>query len=454
MNQQKSNLTREDEARVEMARTTVSPVCGAWLISLFITALLAVFVIQYADDLTQYFQGARPDAVPEFVRIKPLWITPGRAFQTSEGSPWARLTAANRALLGEMKRYETRLEETSWLARRVLPQAQYVFTRWFRIGNEKVYCGRKGELFYRPDVDFTAGRGFLDPGQLRSRRLSSPDRGIPVQPDPLAAIRDFDRELKAMGIRLIVMPVPAKPARQPARLYKHYSDKLPPPLNPSYRVLVSTLQADGIEVFDCLETLSKHKKSVYLKQDTHWLPSGAMLAAEALARRIRAMGLLPEQPPAGYTRREVDVANRGDIAALLRLPEEAGLYDPQWVELFQVISPDKKLWMRSERSDVLLLGDSFANIYSLPSMNWGVSAGLAEQLSYYLQRPVDRITFNDNGAYATRLELARRQTAGMHPLEGKRVVIWEFAARELAQGDWKKIPLKPEEARPPSALTE
>ena len=448
MKQQQSKLTREDEARAEMERTAVSPACVVWLISLFIAALLAVFIFQYADDLTQYFRGARPDAVPEFVRIEPLGKAPLRVFQTSEGSLWTRLMAANRTLLREMKRYETGLEDSSWLAQRVLPQAQYVFASQLGIGNEKVYRGLKGELFYRPDVDFITGRGFLDPAQMQRRQLSSSDREIPLQPDPLAAIREFDRELKELGIRLIVMPVPAKPSRRPSRLYKHYPDDLPAPLNPSYNDFIRQLKADGIEVFDCLELLSNHKKGGYLKRDTHWLPSGAALAAEALARRIRAMKLLPKQPPAGYTRREVDVASLGDIAAMLRLPEDTVLYDPEWVELFQVISPDKKLWTRSESSDVLLLGDSFANIYSLPSMNWGVSAGLAEQLSYYLQRPVDRITLNDNGSFATRLELARRQAAGMRPLEGKKVVIWEFAARELAQGDWQRISIKPEGAAP------
>ena len=56
-------------------------------------------------------------------------------------------------------------------------------------------------------------------------------------------------------------------------------------------------------------------------------------------------------------------------------------------------------------SDVLVLGDSFSNIYALESMAWGTSAGLVEQLSYLLRRPVDRIVQNDDGAFATRAML-------------------------------------------------
>jgi alginate O-acetyltransferase complex protein AlgJ len=90
---------------------------------------------------------------------------------------------------------------------------------------------------------------------------------------------------------------------------------------------------------------------------------------------------------------------------------------------------------------VLVLGDSFSNIYSLASMGWGDSAGFAEQLSYTLGRPVDRIVQNSDGAYATRLALRRMLATGEDRLAGTRVVIWQFAARELAMGDWRVIEL-------------
>lgn len=92
---------------------------------------------------------------------------------------------------------------------------------------------------------------------------------------------------------------------------------------------------------------------------------------------------------------------------------------------------------------MLLLGDSFANIYALGSMGWGASAGLAEQLALALNRPVDAIRRNDAGAHATREMLALELARGCNRLAGKKVVVWEFAARELAQGDWKFLDLKP-----------
>ena len=98
--------------------------------------------------------------------------------------------------------------------------------------------------------------------------------------------------------------------------------------------------------------------------------------------------------------------------------------------------------MPSNTAEVLLLGDSFTNIYSLHAMGWGQSAGLAEHLSAALAQPLDVIARNSDGAFAARQILQRELAAGRDRLSGKKVLIWEFAVRELACGDWKHIPLE------------
>jgi len=47
------------------------------------------------------------------------------------------------------------------------------------------------------------------------------------------------------------------------------------------------------------------------------------------------------------------------------------------------------------------------------------------------------VTQNDQGSFATRAML--QQDPGR--LDGKRVVIYQFAERELADGDWKMLTL-------------
>jgi alginate O-acetyltransferase complex protein AlgJ len=96
-----------------------------------------------------------------------------------------------------------------------------------------------------------------------------------------------------------------------------------------------------------------------------------------------------------------------------------------------------------QTADVLVLGDSFSNIYSLASLGWGDAAGFTEQVSYTLRRPVDRILQNSDGAFATRALLRRDIAAGSDRLAGKRVVVYQFAARELTIGDWQLIDLPP-----------
>ena len=90
-----------------------------------------------------------------------------------------------------------------------------------------------------------------------------------------------------------------------------------------------------------------------------------------------------------------------------------------------------RLGATDQRADILVLGDSFFNIFSLAEMGWGASAGFVEQLSYTLGRPLDAILRNDAGAFATRELLGQELARGRDRLDAKKLVIWEFAVREL-----------------------
>lgn len=441
MTDKKNRLTREEEAELEMSRTTIAPACRILLIVVFLLGILAVPVVQLADDIIQNLRGQRADAVPDALRMAPIGEAAAAAFQKADGSFFTRISEANRAVINGIDRYETQLEDKSWLAHLVLPNAQAFFTKCLGLGNEKGYVGVDGDLYYRPDINYVTGPGFLEPSQMHQRRLASTDRRVPVEPNPLPAIVEFNRELDAMGIRLILLPVPVKPSMQAAGLYRGYPEDGELPDNPSYEPFLEQLRANDVDYFDCRELLLSAPNGAYLKQDTHWLPESGAQVAEALAKTITSWNQLPAREPIDYIRRKTGVLNLGDIVALLRLNSSANIFPMERVELQQVLTPDKQQWARDSEADVLLLGDSFTNIFSIPSLNWGRSAGFAEQLSFYLKRPLDRISFNDNGSYATRRELARRHGTKNSPLAGKKVVIWEFAVRELAQGDWPIIPL-------------
>jgi alginate O-acetyltransferase complex protein AlgJ len=137
----------------------------------------------------------------------------------------------------------------------------------------------------------------------------------------------------------------------------------------------------------------------------------------------------------------VQVTQLGDIAQMLRLPDGHSLFQPETIATRQILTETGEFWRPNRSADVLLLGDSFANIFSLPGLTWGESAGLAEQLSFELRRPLDTLLRNDNGSWATRQMLSDELTRGRDRLSGKRVVVWQFAMRELVSGDWKPVTL-------------
>jgi alginate O-acetyltransferase complex protein AlgJ len=376
----------------------------------------------------------------DLVRTLPPALAPLGA-----GGGWvSRVRQADRGVLRELRAYEDRLAEDSVCARAVRPWVQYAVTRWLGTGNEKAYCGRRPWLFYRPDVDYVTGAPFLAPATQARRVAASREWETPPQPDPLAAILRFRGQLAARGIRLIVMPTPVKPTIQPAALASGRKTAAPVQ-NLSHAALVRALEREGVMVFDVAPALASAAQDTgrppYLQADTHWRPEAVGLAAARLREYIAARALLPPAASAGYAAADVEVAGHGDVARMLDLPAGQTLFPIEQVRLRQIVDARRQLWRSEATADVLVLGDSFSNIYSLEGLGWGEAAGFVEQLSFALQRPLDRIVRNDNGAYATRAELARELARGRDRLAGKRLVIWQFAARELSHGDWRNVEL-------------
>jgi len=438
-----SQPSREDIAKIEIGRTEVTR-ARAWVLALgFLLTIAAVPAGQHAWEIRAQRRGERAEARAQCYDIFRSAVRMAKRWPETSGTFFRRLAALNAGLLGEIHAYEDELEESSRLGKAVLPRAQRVLTRWFGAGNEKTYPGRDGWLFYRPEIDYLTGPGFLDPKQLRRRASVGSEWESPPHPDPVAAIAQFHRQLANRGIALVVVPAPAKPAIHPEKFSSAFSGAEGPIQNPSYADFVARLRLAGVRVFDAAEELARARRESgrpqYLATDTHWRPEAMDLAAGKLAEFLRKEVGLPEAPPVEYVRRAAAVANRGDVAQMLKLPPEQELYPPETATIREVQTADGHPWQSDASADVLVLGDSFCNVYSLDSMGWGSSAGFVEQLSFFLRRPLDRIVRNDAGAFATRQMLGQELAKGRDRLAGKRVVVWEFAVRELAVGDWKPV---------------
>ncbi len=370
-------LHREVQAREELGHTAVSPWLAALLTGIFLGMIAAV----------------------------PL-------LQPSPAAPFKEF-AADRPLLDSMIRFEDRLEEESWVMEELLPPVQLFLTGVLGTGNEQVVPGRGGRdgwLFYRPAVD-----SLLESG---------------VRSDPRPALLDLHRQLAERGIRMLVLPVPVKAAIHPEKLTSR--PVRPPIRNASWEDFVRFLEREGIAVLDLAPALVRSPPQ-FLATDTHWTPDGMELAAKALADWIRAS--IPLQGPEKiWQREERQVEGLGDLARMLELPAGQRLFPPQRVTVRPVPG-----WRPDPSAEVLILGDSYTNVYSRSDLGWGTGAGLAEQLAFHLRRPVDRIAMNAGGAWASRQALARELAAGRDRLAGKKVVVVEFSARELSVGDWRRI---------------
>mgnify|MGYP006178977607 CR=1 FL=1 len=127
-------LHREVQAREELGHTAVSPWLAALLTGVFLGLIAAVPLLQ-----------------PGFEPFREL--------------------AQDRPLLDSMNRFEDRLEEESWVVEELLPPVQLFLTGVLGTGNEQVYPGRDGWLFYRPAVDSLTGPGFLETNDPRPALL-------------------------------------------------------------------------------------------------------------------------------------------------------------------------------------------------------------------------------------------------------------------------------------------
>lgn len=402
MNSPPKYSSREAQAKAEIGVTTISRAAAITAIALFLITIIAVPLID---------------------ETKGGWRT------------W-RVLASNAPLRQRLHEFETALDDDSTINREIRPAARSVLSRAGNSGVDKVYIGRDGWLFFEPDVRHVTGRGFLEPATNDNEAARTRRDEAPRHRDPIAAIVDFKNQLAARNIQLLIVPVPVKPTVHPQKLWP---SAIAPAENASLAQFKAEMKAKGIIVFDVTDDLLAHEKSPrYLAQDTHWRPETMELAAELLPQFVEQHFKLPQSLGMEFARDGIEIQGRGDLANMLgseNAPAEV-------VTIHPIRQPNGEPWSPQDDASILWLGDSFSNIYSAQAMGWGAAAGFAEQFSYFLSRPLDAIRRNDDGAFATRQMLADDLARGHDRLAKTKLVIWEFAARELSFGDWKPIEMK------------
>jgi hypothetical protein len=328
-----------------------------------------------------------------------------------------------------LRAYEKDLEEASQVAGWLRPVHRQL--RWWLMRDlgDKAVAGSDGWAYYGPDIQALGERYFRD---LKSFKPAD---------DPVETIADFDRQLAARNIRLLVVPIPTKPAVVPERLRRGLLPSLD--LSPNTQRFLDELRGRGIEVLDLYRVLGRqHRRSpnkprLYLAADTHWTGEGARIAARMVAMRAQdLLGPMPLEPRRNYRLERVTVARRPDIPRMSRLPFEARAFPPENTVVYRVFDEQGQPYADDDESQILVLGDSFSRIYQTDEPG---AAGWIANLAFALGTPLTTIV-NDGGASTlVRQELARSPEL----LKGKRLVIWTFVERDLRFGmkGWEKIDL-------------
>jgi alginate O-acetyltransferase complex protein AlgJ len=181
-------LSREDIAKIEIGQTNVSPAVVRALVVFFLAVISVVPILEIVGERL----ASEDRVVSSWSRLTEI---PAAIRTHSAGIPtaWSRIVSGNRAVLEALFAFENALEDESVIGETLRPRAQWVLSGWLGAGNERVYVGRDRWLFYRPDLEYLTGAGFLDAGTLRRRMAAASEWTALPHPDARPAILELHR---------------------------------------------------------------------------------------------------------------------------------------------------------------------------------------------------------------------------------------------------------------------
>ncbi|HEX4641451.1 MAG TPA: hypothetical protein VH252_08700 [Chthoniobacterales bacterium] len=299
-------------------------------------------------------------------------------------------------------------------------------------------AGTDGWLFFGGELRLLALGRFWGSDAAKVSRAHKPDLA-----DPVPAILDFQQQLKTRGIDLLVVPVPPKASVYPEKIVAGVDVQTKDPA-PELHRFYEELRAAGVDVLDLSALFIRNRENargpVFCKTDSHWSGIGCVLAAEAIADKVRGKIAKPATAKE-YVAEWKDAEREGDLATLLG--HDGHKPPPEKIVVQSVSEKGTGAAVQEDSSSpLLLLGDSHTLIYHdrdfLP-----VRAGLVDQLALQLGFAPDLIGTSGSGATPVRINLYRRSVKDAGYLAKKKMIVWCFAAREFTEATegWAKIPV-------------
>jgi hypothetical protein len=294
----------------------------------------------------------------------------------------------------------------------------------------------EGWLFFAAEFRLLSLGRFWGDDAAKVSRSHKPDLA-----DPIPAMVDFQKQLKARGIDLLVVPVPPKAAVYPEKILPGFNvrtDDAAPLLHRFYE----ELRAAGIDVLDLtplfLQNRDDNRGGVFCKTDSHWSGLGCTLAAQAIAENVRAKLTAPLSRKEFVSEwKESQVT--GDLVSLL--PSDFTKPGPEKIAVRRVSEKATGAAVQPDpNSPLLVLGDSHTLVFH---DFLAERSGLVDQLAQELGFAPDLIGTRGSGATPVRISLYRHSLKNPDYLAKKKVVVWCFAAREFTEASegWAKVPI-------------
>ncbi|MFK5924559.1 MAG: hypothetical protein QM496_20475, partial [Verrucomicrobiota bacterium] len=265
---------------------------------------------------------------------------------------------------------------------------------------------------------------------------------------PLKSILLFKQHLDEKGIDLVFVPIPRSTTIYPGIATNiEYDPAIDGRINSAVRDLMNALEAEGVTCVDLTPTFLSNSYQdfegeaypVYRRNDTHWSPSGARLAATLIADTIK------QRPSYSKLSSTNHSAVFTESAVLEKLPYTMPIFDrppsrqqvTEMQPLYHVNAEkdsDRKLLNANfPNAEIHLLGDSFSNAYG----SGAGAAGIQPHLVKELRTPVNKIASASGSA-----AIAPNQFARNIDHSNAKIVIWAVAESFLAAPDiWSDVPL-------------
>ena len=273
-------------------------------------------------------------------------------------------------------------------------------------------------------IEGSDGWRFLPAEKIFAGKLMAPDLAAQVAP-AVDVIADFQTQLQAEDIALLVVPVPPKIVLAPDAAGVSAADAAA--MRAGWEKILADLRARGITVLDLAADFSAAPADFFCRRDTHWSGRGIELAADGIASWLAESTALAAAPAPDGAWRKQEI--KGDLGG-----------DPEAVDLWFAAGP----FTPDQRAHPLvLLGDSHVLVFHSGGDLHTAGAGLPDRLGAALGSSPDVLGVRGSGATSSRLALARRARADDAYLDAKQAVVWCFAGREFTESDgWKKVPLR------------